>query len=57
MRQAFVFGNCRNLGVLEDTKLAKRWEGLKRLARTLCARLQYEASSYRSKSVVSKLET
>lgn len=45
MRQDAVFGNCGNLGVLEDTKLAKRWERLKRLVRTLCARLQNGASS------------
>lgn len=45
MRQDAVFGNCGNLGVLEDTKLAKRWERLKRSVRTLCARLQNEASS------------
>lgn len=56
MSQAGVFGNFGDLGVLEDRNLAKMQEGLKNLTRNLCARLQYEASSYRSKSALSSLE-
>lgn len=33
MKQVGVFGNCRNLGILENTEPTKRWERLRTFAR------------------------
>lgn len=49
VRRAGVFGNCRNLGILEDADPTKRWKRLKKFARALCARLWNEASFCRLK--------
>lgn len=57
MRQAGVFGNYRNLGILENTEPAKRGDRLRTFARALRARLWIEASFYRLKSALSRLET
>lgn len=57
MRQAGVFGNCRNLGILGNTVPTKRGERLRTFARALRARLWIEASFYRLKSALSRLET
>lgn len=57
MRQAELFGTCRALGVLGDTELARKWEKLNKPARTFCARLWVKASSCRSNSTLSRVET
>ena len=57
MRQAELFGTCRALGVLGDAELARKWEKLNKPARTFCARLWVKASSCRSNSTLSRVET